>query len=86
MDKKLLLTPREVAESLGLSVHTVYKAIRDGRIPSVRPLGCRTVRVRVGDVVSLAQLASSPTCPTDPRVLPSGQNAQREEQGAPRRR
>src|SRR5262245_45033637 len=50
---KMLATPREVAEALNLSVHTIHAAIRDGRIPAVRPLGGRTVRVRVEDVMRL---------------------------------
>jgi excisionase family DNA binding protein len=51
----MLATPREVAEALGLSVHTVRRAIRDGRIPAVRPLGGRTVRVRLDDVLRIIQ-------------------------------
>ena len=54
----MLATPREVADALGLSVHTIRKAIRDGRIPAVRPLGSRTVRVRLDDILRLIQAAS----------------------------
>jgi excisionase family DNA binding protein len=56
---KMLLTVPEAAEALNLSVHTLRRAVRDGLIPSVRPLGRRAVRVRVDDVLRLAQPAPS---------------------------
>ncbi len=48
-----LLRIDEVAEVLGLRPATVYKMIREGRLPIVRPTGARAVRVREGDVQAL---------------------------------
>jgi excisionase family DNA binding protein len=52
---KMLVTPREAAEALGVSIHTLRRAIREGRVPAVRPLAGRSVRVRVADVMRLAE-------------------------------
>jgi excisionase family DNA binding protein len=42
--KKLFLTPAEVAEITGFSVHTIRRACRAGRLRTVQ-LGLRGVRV-----------------------------------------
>jgi excisionase family DNA binding protein len=42
--KKLFLTPAEVAEITGFSVHTIRRACREGRLRTVQ-LGLRGVRV-----------------------------------------
>lgn len=43
--EKLLLTPTEAAESLGIGRSKLYELFRTGRIASVRIGGCRRVPV-----------------------------------------
>jgi excisionase family DNA binding protein len=55
-----LLTIRELAERLGISLGTAYHWLSQGRLPCVR-LSSRCVRFREGDVEKmLEQLAQAP--------------------------
>ena len=55
---KMLLTPREASEALGLSVHTLRKMIRSGQLPAVHPTGRRAIRVRLSDILALVERQS----------------------------
>lgn len=54
-----MLTVFDVAEQLNVSVSTVRRLIREGRLESVK-LGYRTVRVPNNSVSSLLEDASTP--------------------------
>ena len=54
-----LLTDRQVAERLSVSVRTVREYRYEGALPAVR-LGYRTVRVRSGDVDRLIRARTDP--------------------------
>jgi excisionase family DNA binding protein len=44
---RIYLSPKEVAEALGLSVHGVRLLIRTGRLPARRLRGGRAIRIAV---------------------------------------
>ena len=46
-DEVSLLTAAEAAELLGVSVSTIYRAVRQGDIPAVRPSGNRRGALRI---------------------------------------
>ena len=56
---KILLTVPEAAAVLGLRVPTLRRMIYEGRLRPVHPTGSRAVRLRVDDVMALAQHAPS---------------------------
>ena len=60
---RLGLKPREVADLLGMSVRSVYRAIAAGEIPAERIAGCTVVPAaalvaRFGDPVDLEVLSA----------------------------
>jgi excisionase family DNA binding protein len=52
--KRLFYSATEIAALTGFSVHTIRRAMREGRIPTVQ-LGMRGLRVRAADIERLAQ-------------------------------
>ena len=53
-----LITPAEAAEELGISVSSVYRAIRSGRITAVRSTS-RTLRIPAGELERIRSPARS---------------------------
>lgn len=51
--KRLFYSPADIAALTGFSVHTIRRAMREGRIPTVQ-LGMRGLRVRACDIEKLA--------------------------------
>lgn len=51
--RKELFSVQEAAEFLGLSVSTIRRYIRDGRLPAYRVAGERLLRVRRDDLKAL---------------------------------
>jgi excisionase family DNA binding protein len=56
---KILLTVPEAAAALGLRVPTLRRMIYEGRLKPVHPTGSRAVRMRVDDVMALAEHSPS---------------------------
>ncbi|HID85803.1 MAG TPA: DNA-binding protein [Anaerolineae bacterium] len=51
--RKELLSVREAADFLGLSVSTIRRYIRDGRLPAYRVAGERLLRIKRSDLEAL---------------------------------
>ena len=65
-----LLTIPEVAERLSLGRSTVYRLIRDGRLPAYNPAG-KTVRVAEADLERyIAEHPAEPRQPSDSMPQP----------------
>jgi excisionase family DNA binding protein len=47
---RIYLSPKEVAEALGLSIHGVRLLIRTGRLPARRLRGGRAIRIAIDDL------------------------------------
>ncbi len=54
-----LVTPQEVADRLGLKVPTIYKMLRTGQLPSVKPTR-RSVRMREEDLEAVIRFGLQP--------------------------
>jgi excisionase family DNA binding protein len=47
-----ILTPREAAEAIGVDRETIYRMIRDGKLPAMR-VGTRSLRIERAAVETL---------------------------------
>lgn len=55
---KLLLTPREAAQTLGVSTRTLFTWTASGQLPAVR-LGARSVRYSLADLHAFIEARKS---------------------------
>jgi excisionase family DNA binding protein len=62
---RIYLSPKEVAEALGLSVHGVRRLIRSGRLPARRLRGGRAIRIATDDLDRLFE----PLPPREPSQI-----------------
>jgi excisionase family DNA binding protein len=72
VEGKLTLTPRETAELVGVSLPTLYAAIRSGQLPSLR-FGERAVRIPVGALLAACGF-SEPESERTAAAVPSTPN------------
>lgn len=56
--KRLMVSPAEVAEMVGVHRETVYLWIKEGRLPAVK-LTRRITRIRVSDVEAMIERSAA---------------------------